>query len=136
MDSNQSKALRDAFMRHALVQIMAGYPPGTTHPLIFLVDLSTRNWKARQLYTLDPTVQAGHLTSRHSGEPERLALEDSMFNQMSSHVGESKGAIFFKSAVLIGNVPVELRTARMWERLGALPQGTVDIAAVSSGWTR
>lgn len=136
MAGTQSKALRDGFMRHALVTILAGYPPGKTHPLIFLVDLATRSWKARKLYTPEPTVQAGHLTSRHSGEPERLALEDSMFNQMSSHVGESKGAIFFKSAVLIGNVPVELRTTRMWERLGELPEGTVKTAAVSSGWTR
>ena len=136
MAADLGKSLRDAFMRRALVTILAGYPPGQTHPLMFLVDTTTRRWKARQLYTAEPTVQAGHLTSRHSGDPERLALEDSMFNQMSSHVGESQGAIFYKSAVLIGNVPVESRTATMWERLGKLPTGTVKGAAPSEGWSR
>jgi hypothetical protein len=66
---------------------------------------------------------------------ESFALEDALFNQISSHVGESKGHIFIKPAVLIGNVPVEARTAAMWEQLGKIPRGTVAQAAASDGWT-
>ena len=39
-----------------------------------------------------------------------------------------------KSGVLIGGVPVELRTAIMWENLGLLPPGTVSGAAASEGY--
>jgi hypothetical protein len=84
------------------------------------VNPSTGNWIARSHLSESPTVQAGHLTSRFSGAAERFALEDAFFNQLSSCTGESKGAIFFKTAVDVGGVPVEARTAEMWRRLGLL----------------
>jgi RHS repeat-associated protein len=91
------------------------------HPLRFLINPKTQNWRARSHLSQDPTVQAGHLTSRHSGEPERFAIEDAFFNQASSNKGETQGAIFRKQAVEIGGVPVELRTALQYQRLGKIP---------------
>ena len=82
-------------------------------------------------------MQAGHLVSFHSGAPEALALEDSFFNQASNWKGERFGAVFEKAAVDIGNppVPVEVRTAQMFEAVGVLPEGTVEQAMRSAGWT-
>lgn len=79
-------------------------------------------------------MQAGHHMSFHSGAPEHLALEDAWFNQLSSNKGETQGAIFEKPAIDIGGIPVETRTAEMWEHLGLLPPGTVEHAPHSPGW--
>jgi hypothetical protein len=68
--------------------------------------------------------------------PEILALEDSTFNQWSSNVGETQGAVFEKSAVSIGGIPVELRTARLLEGAGLLPPGTVSSSPIHPGWRR
>ena len=92
------------------------------HPLSFLVDRLTGKWVARSHLSEEPTVQAGHLTSRHSGAAERYAVEDALFNQLSNWKGETgRRAVFQKQAVDIGGVPVEYRTAKMYERLGLLP---------------
>jgi hypothetical protein len=97
-------------------------------------DWSTVRWRSRAHLSEQPTVQAGHLTSFHSGAEERLALEDSWFNQVSSQRGETQGAIFQKSAVLLGGLPVEYRTAKMWESGRKWHPGTVDEALASLGW--
>ena len=125
-----SAALRKKFMDVQLKKILAD----ENHPLRFLIDEKTGNWKSRSAFSQDPTVQAGHLISRHSGEPEFFALEDSFFNQLSNWKGETQGVIFGKGAVEIGGVPVELRTAYGWEQAGELPVGTVDKAVRSGGW--
>jgi hypothetical protein len=106
------------------------------HPLHWLIKKDTGSWWSRKKYSFDPTVQAGHLVSRHSGLEERFALEDSTFNQWSSNRGESQGAIFIKDAVDIGGIPVERRTAELWERAGKLPAGTVASAPAHPGWTK
>lgn len=90
------------------------------HPLRFLINPETRNWRARTHLSEEPAVQAGHLTSRHSGEPERFAIEDAFFNQASSNRGETQGAVFYKQAVEIGGVPVETTTARLYQNAGKL----------------
>jgi hypothetical protein len=90
------------------------------HPLRFLVDSRTGKWIARSHLSDDVAVQAGHLTSRHSGAAGRFALEDAFFNQVSNWRGETQGAIFIKTAVNIGRVPVEARTVALWQRLGLL----------------
>jgi hypothetical protein len=104
------------------------------HPLRFLIDEKTGTWKSRTHLSTEPTVQAGHLTSRHSGAPERFALEDSWFNQVSSNRGETQGAIFMKSAVEIKGCVVELRTALMWASTDKLSYGTLAKAVLSGGW--
>ena len=124
--------LRAAFMREMLQRILMQ----DKHPLRFLIDPTTRGWKSRHMHSMEPTVQAGHLVSRHSGQPERFALEDSTWNQWSSNRGETQGAIFMKSAVDIQGVPVEVRTAMTWEAAGQLDPGTVKNARPTHGWVR
>jgi hypothetical protein len=98
------------------------------HPLRMLVDPAKGNWLSRQKYSHDPSVQAGHLSSLHSGAQERLALELGFLNQWASNVGETQGAIFHKSAVNILGIPVEYRSARL---LGVLPKEPT----LHPGWT-
>lgn len=105
------------------------------HRLHFLIDGHSGTWLSREKHSQTPTIQAGHLVSRHAGRGERFALEDSTFNQWSSNKGERQGAIFVKTALDIDGVPVERRTALLWERAGLLPPGTVAAARPHPGWT-
>jgi hypothetical protein len=106
------------------------------HPLKKLVNETTQDWNSRQKYSQETTVQAGHLTSLHSSAVERLALEDSTFNQWSSNKGETQGAVFLKEAIEIGGIPVEKRTAMQWEKAGIIDKGTVENASEHEGWKR
>jgi Bacterial toxin 5 len=100
-----------------------------------------RHARARRRSGAPPTqetasrLRAGVRPGYHSGAPEALALEDSFFNQASNWKGERYRAVFETAAVDIKGVTVELRTAMMWESIGALPQGTVSHAMASAGWT-
>jgi Bacterial toxin 5 len=126
------RAFNTMFMDEMLEKILAD----KEHILGFLVDRKRGKWKGRT--HADPksmAVQAGHKVSFHSGEPERLFLENADFNQCSNWYGESKGAIFHKEGVVIGGAPIERRTAEQCERLGLLPKGTVANAPVHTGWT-
>jgi hypothetical protein len=130
--------LNRVFMNWALKEIktqMADHPDGS-HPLRKLLDESGAHWQARVVYTPHVSVQAGHLTSGHSKAQEFFAIEDSLYNKLSNDLGESKGRIFLKEAVDIGGIPVERRTAEMWERNDVIPKGTVANAAPHPGWTR
>ena len=93
------------------------------HILKGLVNPETGNFYSRRHGADVPAIQVGHGTSLHSGAPERLFLE-----------GERQGAIFHKVGVLIGQVHIEMRTARSLENLGMIPPGTVDNAPRSTGW--
>jgi Bacterial toxin 5/Pre-toxin TG len=128
--ASKSGSLRSRFMKEMDTLI------DKNSPLNFLKDPETGKWSGRTHLTSKPTVQAGHLTSRHSGEAERFALEDSFFNQLSNWKGESQGAIFEKEAIDIGGVPVERRTAQTWENTGLLPKGTVQAAPNHPGWVK
>jgi RHS repeat-associated protein len=110
--ASQKRKYNQAFMKNQLNKILRD----PTHPLGFLVDQKAKDWKSRSHLSHLPGVQAGHLTSLHSGAPERLALEDAWFNQVSSNKGERQGAIFEKQAIDVEGIPVELRTAEMWFR--------------------
>lgn len=105
------------------------------HPLRFLLDPKTGDWLSRAKYSPFPTVQAGHLKSLWGlgkKELQSLAIEDSTFNQLTSNVAESGNkAIVEKSAIQIGGVFVEQRTAEMWKRLGYIK--TVP-SKPSTGW--
>ena len=115
--TGQVASSRGVFMDRALRTILKD----PNHPLRFLINPKTKNWWARSHLSQEPTVQAGHLTSRHSGAAERYGLEDSAYNQWSSNKGETQGAIFKKPAVDIGGVSVEGRTAQQWQRMGKIP---------------
>ncbi|CAI8692892.1 RHS repeat-associated core domain-containing protein [Burkholderia sp. IT-111MI5] len=82
-----------------------------------------------------PTIEAGHVTSKHSGEPERLGLQDAWENQMDNWFGEKHGVIVTRHGIIeIGGVPVHTRSAEEWELYGHLPTGTVANAPKSIGW--
>ncbi|RQS36208.1 type IV secretion protein Rhs [Burkholderia sp. Bp8992] len=84
-----------------------------------------------------PTIEAGHVTSKHSGEPELLGLQDAWENQMDNWFGERHGVIVTRNGVVeIGGVPVHTRTAEEWEEYGYLPAGTVANAPKSTGWSQ
>lgn len=118
------------FMNKQLAKILRD----KQHPLNFLVDRKRRIWKSRSHLSTRPTVQAGHGTSKRGGLPEELGLEDSWFNQVSNHRGETQGAVFSKVFIDIKGVPVEMRTAKMWESIGELPKGTVAKSPIVPGW--
>jgi hypothetical protein len=124
--------LNGVFMEEALAKIK-----DEAHPLHdLLYDSKRENWTSRADDTDEPTVQAGHLVSRHAGLREYFALEDSSLNQLSGQQGETQGAIFVKTAIDIGGIPVERRTAELWEKQGKLDAGTVENAQPHPGWTQ
>jgi hypothetical protein len=127
--------LNRVFMAEALAAIKEG-TQGKKHVLHKLYDHDTDDWNSRAPDAEKSTVQAGHLVSRYAGLREHLALEDSSFNQISNEVGETQNAIFIKTALNIDGIPVERRTAQLWESQGILPAGTVKKASPHPGWTR
>jgi hypothetical protein len=145
MSAKQRTGAQETFMRWALARIV-----GTKgHPLAFLVDPVTKTFHSQYgtrhklaLKNEDhPPVQAGHLVSFHGlahASHERLALQDADFNQEQNYTAERPGirAIVFSQAVEIGGIPVEGRTAQMWEDLHLLPKGSVAAAPASHGWAR
>jgi GH24 family phage-related lysozyme (muramidase)/nucleoid-associated protein YgaU/uncharacterized protein YbjQ (UPF0145 family) len=129
------------FMSEQLNTILTAIDQKGSHPLAFLVDPKTRNWRNRSPENREDVkesgVQAGHLVSFHSlenSEPERLAVEDAWYNWWSS-LGESKGEIHTKKSIDIGGVIVEKNSAQYWENTGKLPKGTVSGAKEVEGWT-
>jgi hypothetical protein len=124
--------LNGVFMEEALAKIK-----DEDHPLHdLLYDSKRENWTSRADDADEPTVQAGHLVSRHAGLREYFALEDSSLNQLSGQQGETQGAIFVKTAIDIEGIPVERRTAELWEKQGKLDAGTVENPQPHPGWTR
>ncbi|KAM3115419.1 polymorphic toxin type 5 domain-containing protein [Phormidesmis sp. 146-33] len=111
------------------------------HPLRRLLN-DQGEWRGRDYgRPSEHTVgqQAGHLTSRHGlqdGELERFAVEDGYLNQTDAYgpSGESGGVILDKTALDIGGVPVEARTARMYAELGYIDESVVRNAPTHPGW--
>jgi hypothetical protein len=105
------------------------------------VNPQTKNWWGRSHLDPDsPSVQAGHKVSRHSGEPEHFALEDAFYNQRANWRGERLGVVECRECISIGGVPVEKRTAELWEAQGldgfpGLEPGTVANAPENTGWS-
>lgn len=140
-DTSSSRGGRP-FMREQFRTIAEIVEREGSHPLEFLVDSEKGNWRSRTHLSMDDLgVQAGHLESRHGlqpGDSERFAVEDAYFNQSDNwgKGGEQGGVIYNKSAVDIGGIPVEKRTALMWEELGYLPKGSVSNAPPHPGWSK
>ncbi|MGB7248375.1 MAG: S8 family serine peptidase [Phormidesmis sp.] len=133
----RSAANRKRFMNQQLDTIFLEVEQSGSHPLDFLIDADTRNWRGRRVPSAsnrgkvdELSVQAGHRESRFSlidNEQEELAVEDAWYNNFDS-AGEKKGVIHQKKSVEIGGVVVDLASARLWESLGKLPKGTVSTA--------
>jgi hypothetical protein len=124
-----------AFMRWALTVILST----PNHPLLFLVDPSTKNWRSnlgsrdhRSTNEHNPAVQAGHLYTRRAlsnVDDQRFALEDADQNLEANYIIERPGigGIVDRPAVDIAGVPAMLATVLMWERLDLLkPTGMRD----------
>ena len=123
--------LNRLFMDEALAVIAAD----DEHPLRKLLNEEGTDWLSRRADADVPAVNAGHMLSRQALREERFALEDSTYNQLSNHRGETQGYIFEKREALdLGGVPVERRTAEMWERTKVIPEGTVKNAKPHRGW--
>jgi hypothetical protein len=105
------------------------------HPLKKLLDPTTGGFKGRSVRSPLVSVHAGHTISRFSGAAPYFALEDPALNAFWN-VGESVGAVFMKPAVVIGGVPVEYKTAWLWEQAGILTKGTLKKAPFTVGWHR
>jgi hypothetical protein len=132
-----SSWLRRKFMKKQLKVIL----DNPNHPLNFLVDYSTKKWKSRRPDTEDAIgVQAGHTFSRSClvpGEPETVAVEDALDNQIDGWKTESpriKGCME-KPVIEIGGVLVMLHSAKLWEYSGFLPKGTVQNAPRYPGYS-
>ena len=90
-----------------------------SHPLRFLL-----NDKGK----LIRSVEAGHQKSFSSGNREILAIEDQSLNL--------RGKTERRRSIEIRGVPVERKTAEMWENQGLIPKGTVRNAPSHPGWTK
>jgi hypothetical protein len=106
------------------------------HPLRFLLDengkfKTQRGLKHADLANRPDIVQMGHIESNKLGGREMLMLQGAWENQLnnvtieSSHIG---GAVLEQTAVDIGGIAVDAKTARFWERIGWLKAGTVRSA--------
>jgi len=122
-------ALRKRFIDACAKEIAAR----KDHPLAQLLDPKTGQFKGRSITSPVVSVHAGHTISRFSGAAPYFALEDPVLNAFWN-IGESVGAVFLKPAVVIGGIPVEYKTAWLWEQAGMLKKGTVRSAPFSVGW--
>jgi WXG100 family type VII secretion target len=106
------------------------------HPLKFLLDEDgnfkgpTRGVPHDELINFPDRVQMGHIISSKSGQPEKIMLQgawDNQFNRITIEKPHS-GVYAENVAVDIGGVAVDITTAKFWEKLGWLPEGTVSSA--------
>src|SRR5277367_3013978 len=100
--------LRQAFKTWALSRITAD----PSRLLRFLCDPKTGNWYENRInFPDDPSVDAGHMTSKWTERPPLMALEDSDFNRnkaFNRRENKTRDGVFFeKGAVLIGHPPFE-----------------------------
>lgn len=113
------------------------------HPLSFLIDPSSGGWWSASRYAETVTVNAGHLRSQKVATvgTNHLALEDASFNLTFDQPTEHRSVegYFEKTAILIDDVPVDLRTAQMWSSTGKLKgiavPGTTKTYPVRPEWT-
>ena len=133
-DVATSRRLQEKFMRQ-MERIIVQNPD---HPLRFLIDESTQTWASRTHTSEQPTVQAGHLVSnwfiRLIKGNERLAVEDSLYNQLTNWRGETgRRAIFEKEAVEVEGVVVEVESLKAWAQQHPALQKYLNLPRVP-GW--
>lgn len=90
------------------------------HPLKSFVDYKNSRWISTNIQS-ELCVQAGHLASRSSGAKEYLALEMAFINQSINWAGfERGGNAILRSAIRIGDIPVERNSAIAWKNRGLI----------------
>lgn len=99
-----------------LSKILSNYD----HPLKSFVDYTRRKWISTNIFS-ELCVHAGHLASRSSGAKEYLALEMALINQSTNWAGfEREGNAILRSALRIGDIPVERNSAIEWKNRGLI----------------
>lgn len=98
------------------------------------------DWQGRRHAMNTPTVQAGHRVSKHSGAPERLAIEDADFNQLSNWVGETQRITFEKPTIMLQGVIVDKASAMRWagpemSKVTGLTPKMIESAPAHPGWS-
>lgn len=163
ISNKEEKKARERFRREMLNQIKAD----PNHPLRFLLETDAKgklrfkqppkNASRGELLggENDPApwyVQAGHGTSKHSGDDQYLGLQDAWDNQYQGAYQEGYWVpgdpkdwklpvtdpdalpIVSRVFVEIGGVPVEKYTAQQWVQLGLLDPEVLKNAPVTAGW--
>jgi hypothetical protein len=134
-ENERNRTEEDHFMNEMLSRIKAGGldPTAKHHPLYFLVNPETLNWKSRKVDD-ETGVQPGHTLS-HKGYGFALALEAPISNQRwRADKIETPGGFAFSGAYKIDDVYVDRKTAEHWEQADLLPAGTCKNAPKSVGW--
>lgn len=140
------RVVTSAFSEWALDRISAD----PSHPLWAFIDESTGTFRRPDALSSpsdfpdlvdhmnDFCLEMGHIVSRSSGEPERIALQWSYHNQIEGLYTEGRrgmGSYIDRgAAVEIGGVPVDRQTALLMETSGIIPPGTVARARPHSGF--
>ncbi len=133
--NKRNRSEEDRFMSAMLRRINAAGidPQKKHHPLYFLVDPLTRNWRSRRADN-EFGVQPGHTLS-HKDYGFAFALEDAMHNQrFRGDLIESSGGGAWSAAIVIDGVYIDLWTANRYEGAGYLPKGTCKKSRMSVGW--
>jgi hypothetical protein len=76
------------------------------------------------------TIQVGHPVTRARGGADVFVIEDADLNQSTNRTIESRGGAAAKPFVYLDGLPVDLRSALQWERLGLLAPGSVARAPI------
>ncbi len=116
------------------------------HPLQFLLDpltIGTKKPKFKRppgrshstLINHPDVIEAGHIISNKAGGAEHLMIQNAWLNQFSNLTvegvrrgGADLGMFIKNVAIDIGGIAVDLLSARMWEQLSLLVEGTVNAA--------
>jgi hypothetical protein len=119
-------------MRRDAARIIRETP---NHPLKFLLDesgnfKSSKKLTHAEMINKPDVVQMGHIVSKKSGEGERIMLQGAWENQWNAVTAEKarSGVYVQNTAVNIGGIAVDTKTALFWEKIGFLRRGTVSAA--------
>jgi OmpA family len=127
------KESRRRFMAAMLKVIKSQKDP--PHPLAFLVNPATGEWRGRlpgNEHFIG--VQAGHTLSRQAGG-FAYALEDADHNQRwRADTVEKLGLPAYSSAIEIGRVPVDVWSVKRWVKDGLLDVSALMTARPTVGW--
>lgn len=111
------------------------------HPLRALIDPDEKDWVS-SLPTDPLGVVAGHRSSKRSGEPISLAIEEAWKNSYDNRMSESRGQLIIqKPTVDVKGVEIDLDLVERLEReinpktgKPYVPPGTAEQAPRVEGW--
>lgn len=120
----------EAQFRRDAARTIASTP---NHILTFLLDSNgqfhpTRGLKHSELADRPDLVQMGHMQSKKAGGT-RIILQgawENQFNNVTVEHRRNRGAfVETNPAIDVGGIAVDLQTAKLWQKEGLIPTGTV-----------